>query len=730
MTTTKTLIDLLYLLDSAPEKIFHDNARDQLVQYVDILYKEIVQELRLNCMTSSSLSNVHVPLDELYTGGGTCDGETIYGQIDLLNVELMKALRKSLKWLTQVVNENPKQLKHKPIVRLVDLSAIHEEDQSETKSDKEKNSEEEHEDESSSNVASSEGDSEDEVQRRIQQRMERSMQGFDISEDKDVKYEDDDEQSSNVDEVDMVDPAAEELNDGFFDIAEMEGFADEEEDIHMPALYGEQVEEEGDSDSDSDDSEEGDGGHIDSNAEPESDILFSGRSTSANKSKSKRKYRSEEDINALTNMYGDVTEDDKEDAANMTAVDFFGQPNQKYLGKNSFKRGPSNDDQDEIDSWDDHDFDQIESGDKSDKNESSDDEEEHHVVVSKDKGDEESDYGSGNEINISSGRDPKTEAQIRSLEDEALAEKPWAMRGEVGGTQRPENSLLENMPEFEQAAKIAPTITIEHTETLEEMIRRRIIDEDWDDVVPRELPDIKGKVNGELPEVSQEKSKLGLGELYEREYLKKAAGYDVEAVEKQSEEEKAKTEIKALFATLCSKLDALSNYHFAPRPIAEDVEIRLSNAPAIALEEILPLHVSDARAFAPEDIYSAKRGRESVLKGESEMDQSARKRLRSAKKAARRKERKAKLADEKLVSRLQPGLGLNNPYERRKLREELSEARARGKLVEGRSDVKNTGFTKSTNFFKNLQETIDKGDTHNHKENNTGDKTSSSSFKL
>ena len=43
-----------------------------------------------------------------------------------------------------------------------------------------------------------------------------------------------------------------------------------------------------------------------------------------------------------------------------------------------------------------------------------------------------------------------------------------------------------------------------------------------------------------------------------------------------------------------------------------------------------------------------------------------RKQLRNAKKAARRKSRQEKLADEKLISRLQPGLGLNNPYEKRK----------------------------------------------------------------
>jgi U3 small nucleolar RNA-associated protein MPP10 len=43
-----------------------------------------------------------------------------------------------------------------------------------------------------------------------------------------------------------------------------------------------------------------------------------------------------------------------------------------------------------------------------------------------------------------------------------------------------------------------------------------------------------------------------LGELYEREYLKKTAGYDRDAHEKQTEEDAAKDEMKRLFANLCS----------------------------------------------------------------------------------------------------------------------------------------------------------------------------------
>merc|ERR1711862_368251 len=96
------------------------------------------------------------------------------------------------------------------------------------------------------------------------------------------------------------------------------------------------------------------------------------------------------------------------------------------------------------------------------------------------------------------------------------------------------------------------------------------------------------------------------------------------------------------------------------------------------------------------------------LRGESEMDQKARKAARNAKKKARRKARQQKLADEKLISKLQPGLGLNNPYEKRKLREELQMARASGKVVSGLEDdaAVDKEYHTSTMFFRKMQENV------------------------
>jgi U3 small nucleolar RNA-associated protein MPP10 len=436
----------------------------------------------------------------------------------------------------------------------------------------------------------------------------------------------------------------------------------------------------------------------------------------------------------------------------MTAADIFGKPKPKDFENWNSKmkhKGSKSEDRKNVkddDSWNDYDFEddkEEKSGWNSDDADEFEDNEEDPGsdeergedagVATKMPQPKKDDSRAPSGADRDAGKPDKLRRQTEELEKEMLAEKPWHMIGESTSTSRPVNALLDMTPTFEAASKKAPMITVEHTADLEEVIKQRIISEDWDDVVPRELPDVGWhKKRGELPEVSQEKSKLGLGELYEREYLKKAIGYDKDAAEKESEEEKAKNEMKSLFANLCSKLDALSNYHFAPRPIADEAEVKAITTPAIAMEEVLPLHVSDSRAAAPEEIYGSKRGREGVLMGESERDQNERKRLRSSKKATRRKARQEKLADEKLISRLQPGLGLDNPYEKRKMREELEVARAHGKVTTGEEDT-NQKYGSSGTFFSRMQEEAErtiKGGKGAEEEKKERPKSKSSALKL
>ena len=147
------------------------------------------------------------------------------------------------------------------------------------------------------------------------------------------------------------------------------------------------------------------------------------------------------------------------------------------------------------------------------------------------------------------------------------------------------------------------------------MIKQRIRDELWDDV-ERKVEDKDPKTNRELDEVSTEKSKVGLGDIYAKEYEENVLG---NKSAKDIEKQKLYDEITGIWNELSSKLDAMSNYHFTPKPVVEDIQIK-SNVSSIQMEEVLPMGVSAASRFAPEEVFRKKRGREGVLIGEDEFN--------------------------------------------------------------------------------------------------------------
>lgn len=106
--------------------------------------------------------------------------------------------------------------------------------------------------------------------------------------------------------------------------------------------------------------------------------------------------------------------------------------------------------------------------------------------------------------------------QIAELEKELVAEKSWELKGEVKSGIRPENSLLDVAADVERSTKIAPVITQEYTTTLEDRIIERIKASRYDDPAPRNSIH-SNVIDGDEPngdnELSQEKSKVGLGEV-------------------------------------------------------------------------------------------------------------------------------------------------------------------------------------------------------------------------
>ncbi|AJR53965.1 Mpp10p [Saccharomyces cerevisiae YJM1478] len=280
--------------------------------------------------------------------------------------------------------------------------------------------------------------------------------------------------------------------------------------------------------------------------------------------------------------FQDMPSDDEEEEA-IYYEDFFDKPTKEPVKKHSDVKDPKEDE--ELD------------------------EEEHDSAMDKVKldlfADEEDEpnaegVGEASDKNLSSFEKQQIEIrkQIEQLENEAVAEKKWSLKGEVKAKDRPEDALLTEELEFDRTAKPVPVITSEVTESLEDMIRRRIQDSNFDDLQRRTLLDITRKSQRPQFELSDVKSSKSLAEIYEDDYTR---AEDESAL--SEELQKAHSEISELYANLVYKLDVLSSVHFVPKPASTSLEIRVET-PTISMEDAQPLYMSNASSLAPQEIYN------------------------------------------------------------------------------------------------------------------------------
>ncbi|WPK26737.1 hypothetical protein PUMCH_004098 [Australozyma saopauloensis] len=305
----------------------------------------------------------------------------------------------------------------------------------------------------------------------------------------------------------------------------------------------------------------------------------------------------ENDDEEEVDMFADLSGDDSEGEEMEYYDEFFDKPGMQKVGASTASSGKA-----ESESEDEGDLErELEDG----EHEKAVNSAMHDLFEDEDDGDEEEAPRKNNKkLSTFEQQQQKLQEEIAQLEAELVAEKKWTMKGEVRSNDRPADSLLndDEAPtlEFDRTSKPVPVITDKVTETIEDLIKRRVKNDEFDDLPKRLISDVRTFVQKQKAEVSDQKSAKSLAEIYEDEFH----GVDPEA--KISEEvQEAHDEITKLFTQLNYKLDSLCLAHYIPKPSEyKSVEIKVTDAPAsISTDDAQPLHVSDEIKLAPQEVY-------------------------------------------------------------------------------------------------------------------------------
>ncbi|OBZ79155.1 U3 small nucleolar RNA-associated protein MPP10 [Grifola frondosa] len=226
--------------------------------------------------------------------------------------------------------------------------------------------------------------------------------------------------------------------------------------------------------------------------------------------------------------------------------------------------------------------------------------------------------------------------EISALEAENVAKKDWTLLGEATARSRPQNSLLEEDLDFERVMKSVPVITEEVVQGLEERIKARILESQFDDVVRQRPVDDKPFLPSRFFELQDTKSKQSLAEIYEDEYTAVQTG-GVAGEDRDGKLKKEHDEIEKLWENICSKLDALCNAHFTPKAPKASIS-SIANVAAATLESALPTTKATSAMLAPEEIFAPSSG---DLRVRSEMTPAEKRALQNKQKKAKKHVRDA-----------------------------------------------------------------------------------------
>ena len=217
-------------------------------------------------------------------------------------------------------------------------------------------------------------------------------------------------------------------------------------------------------------------------------------------------------------------------------------------------------------------------------------------------------------------RQARLAEEIRKLEAASVAKREWTMSGEARAADRPFNSLIEQDLDFEHAGKPIPVITAEVSESMEELIKQRILARNFDEPVRRRPDSLNGAGNTRrgLFELDDTKPQQSLAELYEEEHVKanNPDTYVSITDEKMRKEEK---EIEGLWKEVSAKLDALSSWHYKPKPAAPSLTV-VADIATVSMEDAQPTTASGISGgdsmLAPQEIYKPGESKEAIEKRE------------------------------------------------------------------------------------------------------------------
>ncbi|KAH8169474.1 mpp10 protein [Sarocladium implicatum] len=264
-------------------------------------------------------------------------------------------------------------------------------------------------------------------------------------------------------------------------------------------------------------------------------------------------------------------------------------------------------------------------------------------------------------------RQAKLAEEIRKLEAASVAKREWTLSGEAAAEDRPLNSLLEEDLDFEHGGKPVPVITPEITEDIESMIKRRILAQEFDEVLRRRPDaDVPHDTRRGLVAVDDKKSDRGLADLYEEEHVKNS-NPDTYVSASDEQLRKEEKEVETLWKSVSAQLDALSSWHYKPKPAAPAISV-VADVATVAMEDAQPataqgVSASDSR-LAPQEVYKANNGGKSttnngevITKGGAPLAREEMSREEKARMRRREKERVRKAGGKDAASGKKPLTG-------------------------------------------------------------------------